>query len=260
MKTQEYYIGTRAGFDEMKKVIPSPRRMNQGMSKLLRKAAIDNGIKATEQRKRLEFYSVTSQEREILKDTTNDAFLALTENVTVRPLVEFNKEQFSDLINKINSNPDYQGGMNYDVSCRYEVEMRKSLAGILTKIGEDLNTRKKVEVQTHDYVVGDWISVVGDWNYLVGNARITKVTKASYWYEVAEIYGNQFCNGEMAEQRFTGVINEGGTHNSQEWDFTIPYEGNEEAFTFREPKMARASSYNPSKVEAGYRNERHERS
>lgn len=236
MKTQEYYIGTRADFDVMNKVIPSPRRMNQGMSKLLRKAAIDNGIKATEQRKRLEFYSVSAEERETLKDANNDAFLALTENVTVRPLVEFNKEEFSDLINKINSKPEYSGGMNYETSCRYESEMRKSLAGILTKIGEDLNTRKKAEKKADcPYNVGDLLyhsKFNTEKTMFYPQYRVAKVGKRFVEIEVCQVKNEPiWSNSKSALTYFNDTItwgdlermSNGGAHGH-----FIPMDSNED--------------------------------
>ena len=255
-----YMIGTRLTHSKMTKVVGDRvGRLNQSMAKTLRKAAMDKGIKQTEQGLRLEFYTVDEDTLETLKSESNDAFLAMTKGVTVRPLVEFNRDTFTIKLQEINSKPEYTGGMNRDVYAKYENELRTAMAEQCHVIGTDTNKRKKVEKYTHDYEVGDWIQIYGDYGYLKGNARITRVTKSSYWYEIAQIRGDRWSNFDSAKVIFKDVTGWAEPICGQEWQFTIPYAGNEHEFTFRDVKMARASSYNPRKVEAGYYTERLER-
>ena len=253
-------IGTRLTHSQMSDVVGGRiGRLNQSMASTLRKAAMDNGIKQTEQGLRLEFYTVEEEELDNLKNEQNDAYLAMTKGLTVRPLVQFNKQKFSDKVDEINSKPEYRGGMKRDVYAKYERELRTAMAELCEVIGTDTNKRKKAETFTHDYKVGDWIRIYGDYGWLKGNARITRVTKSSYWYEMAEIRGGRWANFNSAKAIFKDVTGWVEPHCGQEWEFTIPYAGNEHEFTFEKVKIARATKHNPSKVEPGYYSERRER-
>ena len=240
------YIATRKTPSQMADILNtrSVPRLNQGLAKTLRQAAMDNGIKQTVKGERLEFYPVDNATFETIK-TRDDMLIAIDQTA------------LQETLTKVNVKPEYQGGMDYRVHMRYKKELRDALAAIVVKIGMDVKADVvKRPKFTHDYAVGDWIEIWGDYGYFVGRARISRVTDSSYWYEMASIYGDRWTNFVNAQHTFTGV--EGYSH-CQEWDFTIPYEGNESAFTFGKPKMARAAKYNPTKVTAGYRNERTER-
>ena len=252
---EKVYIGTRAAFDDLNTVLDrSIGRLNQRMSETLRTVAKKQGIKKTEQGARLDFYAVTKDEMDKLCNAKLQMLETLKGSQSVRPLIAVDADKMTDGIDATNSR--YQGGMDHATHRKYLRELEQAVEDSVVKIGEDLNTRKKTERCSHDYAVGDWISIYGDYGYFVGNARISRVTKASYWYEMAEIWGSGFHNFESARELFNNVK---GESYCQEWDFTIPYEGNEHAFTFSKPKMARAASYNPTKVTAGYRSERTQR-
>jgi hypothetical protein len=249
------YTGTRANFNDINDALGrSVSRLNQRMSETLRTIAMKQGIKKTEQRARLEFYAITKDELDKLCSEKHQILETLKGNQPLRPLIAVDADKMTKGINDTNSR--YNSRMDYDTHRKYKRELEQAVEDAVVKIGEDLNTRKKAERQTHDYAVGDWISVYGDYGYFRGNARITRVTKSSYWYEMAGIYGNGFHNYENAVRMFNDVT---GHSYGQEWDFTIPYAGNEDAFTFSEPQMARARKFNPSKIEPGYRSQRIER-
>ena len=243
------YVATRNTPTEMQTVLNTTRipMLNQKFAKTLRRAAMDSGIKQTVKGMRLEFYSVDLDTFDRIKDR-QDMLIAIDEAAMTTEL------------NAVNSKPEYSGGMVYDVHQKYLKELRTAMTAVVQTIGVDSAPEKKTRpVATHDYAVGDWIEIYGDYSYFKGNARITRVTKSSYWYEIAEIHDNRWSNFENAKACFTGVTGWQEPKYCQEWDFTIPYAGNEHAFTFQETRMARATSWNPSKVEAGYRSERTER-
>lgn len=250
------YIGTRASYKDINTVLDrSVSRLNQRMSETLRTIAMKQGIKKTEQRARLEFFAVTKDEMEKLCSEKHQMLETLKGNQPLRPLIAVDADKMTAGINDTNSR--YNSRMDYDTHRKYKQELEQAVEDSVVKIGEDLNTRKKAERQTHDFAVGDWIRVYGYYGLFSGNARITRVTKSSYWYEMAGIYDGHCNNYDYAVRHFNNVT---GWSRCQEWDFTIPYAGNEEAFTFSEPQMARASKHNPSKVEPGYRSKRIERS
>jgi hypothetical protein len=249
------YIGTRASYNDINTVLGrSVSRLNQRMSETLRTIAMKQGIKKTEQRARLEFFAVTKDEMDKLCSEKHQMLETLKGNHPLRPLIAVDADKMVKGINDTNSR--YNSRMDFDTHRKYTRDLEQAVEDSVVKIGEDLNTRKKAERHTHDYAVGDWIRVYGHYGHFRGHARITRVTKASYWYEMAGIYGGRFSNYDTAVERFNDVT---GWSRCQEWDFTIPYAGNEEAFTFSEPQMARASKHNPCKVEPGYRSERIER-
>ena len=243
------YVATRNTAIEMQTVLNTMRipRLNQKFAKTLRQAAMDNGIKQTVQGARLEFYPVEQEKFEEIKNNPE-------------MLIAIDADKMTKEVNAVNSKPEYQGGMQYDIHQKYLKELRSAMSSIVQTIGADAKPeKKKRETHTHDYKVGDWIEIYGDYSNFNGNARITRVTKSSYWYEIAEIRGGRWSNFELAKACFAGVTGWQEPTCRQEWDFTIPYAGNEQDFTFQEVKMARATSWNPSKVEAGYRTERTER-
>jgi hypothetical protein len=242
------YIATRNTPSAMAAILNtrSVPRLNQGLAKTLRQAAMDNGIKQTVKGERLEFYPVDDTVFDTIKNR-DDMLIAIS------------KHDLTTQLDAVNNKEEYCGRMEYRVHERYTKELRNAMASIVVKIGMDVKADvvKRV-VFTHDYAVGDWIELWGDWGHLIGTARISKVTDKSYWYELASIYSGRFSNIASAKNLFDNVTGS-GTACGQEWDFTIPYQGNESAFTFGEPKMARAAGYNPNKVTAGYRSERTER-
>lgn len=256
--TAEYYVSTRATHQEMSEVIPRVLRLNQSLANSLRDVAKDLGIKKTEQGKRLEFYSVNEEQLKTLRSESAKLIAALKGENVIHPLLVVDQKVMVDNLEKVNSKPEYTRGMSYRVHQAYKIELRKALANAVVRIGDDKNIKKEREkAPTHSYKVGDWISVYGDYGSFKGNARITRVTKASYWYETALIWGGRFSHVKNAVRLFKNVNVE--YDHGQEWNFTIPYEGNEEHFTFEPVKMQRASSYNPRVVAPGYLSERTQR-
>ena len=241
------YIATRNTPAEMATILNtnSVPRLNQKLAKTLRQAAMDTGIKQTVKGARLEFYPIDDTTFNDIK-TRDDMLIAI------------NSDDLATQLKTVNSKAEYQNGMDYRVHEKYKKELRNAMASIVVKIGMDVKAEViKRPSFTHDYAHGDWIQVYGDYGNFLGNARICRVTDKSYWYQLARIDGGHFNNLELARLRFKDV--DVKFDWGQEWDFTIPFAGNEEHFTFGEPIMRRASEYNPSIVTPGYRSERTQR-
>ena len=134
------------------------------------------GIKKTEQGGRLGFYAVTKDEMDKLCNAKLQMLETLKGSQPVRPLIAVDADKMTDGIDATNSR--YQGGMDHATHRKYLRELEQAVEDSVVKIGEDLNTRKKTERCSHDYAVGDWISIYGDYGYFVGNARISRVPQA----------------------------------------------------------------------------------
>lgn len=226
-----YMIGTRLTHSQMSDVVGGRiGRLNQSMASTLRKAAMDNGIKQTEQGLRLEFYTVDEEELDNLKNEHNDAYLALTKGVTVRPLVQFNKQKFSDKVDEINSKPEYRGGMKRDVYAKYERELRTAMAELCEVIGTDTNKRKKAETftGTNPYKVGDYVWETGrsrDQTY-----QVTRVTAKTYTVAPLVLKQGVVSNKNYAMNCFNGTVNKRPDRDDHH-GFFIPLKGNEDQFT-----------------------------
>jgi hypothetical protein len=154
------YVGTRASFNEMIDLLDnrSVRRLNQGACKHLRKAANSVGIKQTEQGKRLEFYSVTQDEYDDYFEKSAQLIATLKSDGSVRPLIKMYESDLSKIFDTVNSKDKYKGGMDYKTASEYKEELVKEMCKKIERIGDDLNTRKKVDkVPENPYKVGDII-------------------------------------------------------------------------------------------------------
>jgi hypothetical protein len=228
-KMKTYYIGTRAKWNDIGDVLgrDDVARLNQGLSKSIRTSVMKSGIKKTEQGARLEFYSVS-----------NDEFdkLMKEQDTRVRPLVRVDEELLNKTLTDVNNKYGGRGGsMDYDTHRKYKIKLAEGFDKCVEIIGDDLNTRKKPDKLNgkNPYKVGDWISVSGRYGHFEGNARISRITDKSYWYEFCvPKEGKPFNNWDYAKTNYNNVEGGGEAIYHQEWDFTIPYEGNEDKLTF----------------------------
>lgn len=217
-------IGTRLSYRQMQESLGRPvSHINQKFSKTLRKVAMDKGIKQTEQGARLEFYIVTDEEYSQFTTEGNDMILKLAGKEPVRALISIDNDLMSENLNKVNSKPEYQGGMNYDVHQRYLSELRKAMADAVHKIGEDQNTRKKADaVGENPYKVGDYVysqylkKFDGETEggvYWFARARVRKSGKRFVELEIPLLGGHEiWSNTESAKQVFNDVITWGMEH------------------------------------------------
>lgn len=252
------YVGTRIEHDEINRLMgTSISRMNEGLSKKLRSSVLKRGIKKTEQRKKLLFYSVdeTLYQQLLKKD--------------VDILVKVDGDELKKRLNEVNSR--YPGRMDYDTSEKYKKELESEFENTVEVVGEDKNIRKKPRkiVGKNPYRVGDWIFPTG-WSLNDSPVRISRVSEKSIWYQfpyLLDYDGNPIqhvSNYYYVRQRFDNVQ---GWESNQEWDWTVPFKGNEDRFIFGSevgPRRISQSDINKPRVitdvlEQGYRSERHER-
>lgn len=273
-----FYIGTRADWTDMNNQVGrSVSRLNEKLSKDLRKIAMEKGIKQTEQGQKLLFYNVSQDELSILMA-----------NPTVRPLVKVNQQMMSDALNKVNSS--YPRRMDHNLFAKYSKDLQVAMTNCLEVIGTDTNKRSQRQEHnwSNPYKVGDWVDTSNQYSYHAtgitnamnkarkehfGNervllsdcARVYRVSDKSYWIEVPVIKHNPegASNYHWAAAHFPNVILEKGdpTRNMQQnWDWTIPYEGNEDAFYFIQCKTPIRvsefeSKYSNTVKHGGYRSE-----
>lgn len=252
------YVGTRIEHDEMNKLMgTSISRMNEGLSKNLRSSVLKKGIKKTEQRKKLLFYSVDETLYQQL----------LKKEVDI--LVKVDGDELSKRLNEVNSR--YPRRMDYDTSKKYKKELESEFEKTVEVVGSDKNTRKNPSkiVGKNPYKVGDWIYPKG-WSLNDSPVRISRVSEKSIWYQYPYLLdddGNpvqHISNYYYVKSRFENVQ---GWESNQEWDWTVPFKGNEDKFFFdQEVGPRRISQYDidhprviTDVLEQGYRSERHER-
>ena len=121
-----------------------------------------------------------------------------------------------------------------------------------------MNTRKSRATYSHNYKIGDWIEVAAGYGYIEGHAKIIETTAKTYTYALAAIHGQRVTNFHYAKRMFNNVT--GSSYDSQDWDFSIPFDGNECHFTFDSQEITkRAAQNNPKKVVPSYRSVRHAR-
>ena len=132
------YVGTRIEHDEMNKLMgTSISRMNEGLSKNLRSSVLKKGIKKTEQRKKLLFYSVDETLYQQL----------LKKEVDI--LVKVDGDELKKRLSEVNSR--YPRRMDYDTSKKYKKELESEFEKTVEVVGSDKNTRKK-PVRKNDYL------------------------------------------------------------------------------------------------------------
>ena len=227
-KQQNIYIGIRKD-DELMNGLGFHYHLNEGLQKSLRTTAMSQGIKKTEQGRRLEFYSIGSM----------DNVKKLKNNKDVNMLVYVDGTRLNRVLNEVNGK--YPSRMDYDTAKQYKKELAESLGACLQKIGEDTNVRKKVS-KTPDTIfkVGDWIETPDKLRYY-GNGiisetcRVYKITKKSYWVElpIMNDYPKGIACGKYARDNYnnvSGLINDSKYADDEDW--TIPYEDNKEVMSF----------------------------
>jgi len=225
---EEYYIiGTRLDWDSMENSLNrSVKRINQSAAKFLRQGAIDNGIKATQQKIRLEFYVVTKDELDLLKTETNETFLVLQGKKQVRPLIEIEESKVSDVFRDITSQYA-SGGKEYDK--QYDKDLRSALAPLMVKIGED----KKIQKPKfkNPYKVGEWYKFYYSHQY--HNVKVTRVTDKTVFFRTIHlpVYADEIEDWKSIQ--YNGVE----LDKSSEY-FTIPYKGNEDKIEFSDEEYS----------------------
>jgi hypothetical protein len=277
-----YYIGSRYDWSKLNTLLErSVSKLNESLTKNLRTAALAKGIKKTEQGVRLDFYSVNGNE------------LALLQSTDARPLVKVDADKMTLSLNRVNGN--YPSSMDWSTAKKYKISLANAFTKCIDVIGTDTNERAKPTkvLGKNPYKVGDWIDTSNQYCYhatgitnaisklrkelfgyssvnISDAARVYKVSDSSYWIEVP-ILNEQptgVSNWEWADVRFDNLIIANGCNNDNTWnrdhDWTIPYEGNEDAMEFvkaKTPIRFSQSDINYPKLTEykGYRSEYTER-
>lgn len=288
MNNNTFYIGTRADWSLMnKEVSRSVSKLNERLSTDLRSIAMGKGIKKTEQGQKLLFFNVSQDELSILMA-----------NPSVRPLLKVDAELMSKAIQNVNSS--FPSRMTPDIFSKYQKELKSSMVNCVEVIGTDTNVRANPTkiVGENPYKVGDWIDTSNQYCYhgtgitnairklrkemfgyngaIISDAcRVYRVSKSSYWIEVPILKEEPtgVSNCEWANARFDNLIiakgcNPNNPNSNNSWnrdhDWTIPYEGNEEAMEFVKAKtpirISQSDISYPNLTEfKGYRSEYTER-
>jgi len=250
---KEYYIGVRSDYNTMGKLLDRPMlRLNTGMANNLRTTAMRKGIKKTEQRQRLEFFIVDQQEMDNLLDDTWRAMQKLATAAECRPLVKVKADVFSDAINKVNSKPQYQGGMDYKTHNKYKEDLAKSFDKALEVVGTDLNIRKtNPKLPDNPFKVGDLIPFQnykdmwqhqgddrkeGKTYYKYANKRIAKAGKKFVEIErleVKHVDNGEWYNSDSAVKHFNNVNAYGLQDKDEDYNWqnghAIPLDTNPDA-------------------------------
>ena len=121
-----YYIGLRQS-EDLHKLIGPTSTLNQGMSQILRMACLTKGIKKTEQRRRLDFYAVTPKQYQQLMNQKHRLMNNLKGQHNVAPLVAIDAVKMNKIIDRFNSKPKYQGGMDPRTYKTYKTQLGKAL-------------------------------------------------------------------------------------------------------------------------------------
>lgn len=132
------YVGTRIEHGDINRLMgTSISRMNEGLSKNLRSSVLKKGIKKTEQKKKLLFYSVdeTLYQQLLKKD--------------VDILVKVDGDELNKRLNEVNSR--YPSRMDFDTSEKYKKELESEFENTVEVVGKDKNIRKK-PVRKNDYL------------------------------------------------------------------------------------------------------------
>jgi hypothetical protein len=256
---KSFYVGTRIDYSEMNLLLDtSISKMNESLSKKLRSSVLKKGIKKTEQGKKLLFYNVDEEQYNQL----------ISKGINV--LVKVDSDELTTKLRDVNSR--YPSRMDSSTYMNYESEMEKQFMDTVEVVGKDENFRKSTDKVTgkNPYKVGDWIRPYG-WNLNDSPVRISRVSDKSIWYQYPYLKDSDgvplrvVSNYDYVRSRFENVI---GWGNNQEWDWTVPFKGNEESFFFG-PVVGprRISEYDVKHprtitdvMKQGYRSERHETS
>lgn len=241
----QYYIATRASFDDMHKAVGNRvSRLNQKMATTLRQAAMSLDIKQkTKDGGRLEFYCVDQAGFDTLTDSKAKTFALLKGAGTIRPLAWLDRAALQTAINQVNAK--YSGRMDYQTHQRYLRELRDTTQALLTKLEDDAPTARPVRavLPANPFKVGDLLSY--EWPYsapkgfeVLSNCRVARVSKAYVWLEIVSFKDHMgvqgvWSNTDTAQQAFRNVQAYGTTQQGDNHGHFIPLEQNTEVLEWR---------------------------
>jgi hypothetical protein len=226
---KQFYIGTRSDWNTMSAVAESSvAKLNPRMSETIRSAAMKQGIKKTQDRKKLEFYLVSEEQFKKLTSPATATLVALKHGKDWHPLIAVDKDIMTDAIQKVNAK--YGNRMPRDVFAKYNAELQTAVESAVVKLAEDKKLSRPKHYNNQNIKVGDIIREGGGWRTTCFSV-VTKVTEHSYSYKVYEPVFNAyglFLNKSSEELARRGILIQGA--NSQDGDIKVPFKGNEDLF------------------------------
>ena len=230
MKLEMYYIGCRADWNQINHHCKrSVSKLNQRLSDELRASALMLGIKKTEQGKRLDFYEVDEIELSIL---------LLTD---CRPLVKVSSDSVEDICDRMSKVKEVSWEDDYTAFTEYHNRYKNEFVKTMKVIGKDLNLPpKKRDKAINPYKVGDLLYYSSRYSRDSKLARVSKVSKSSYWLEFAELSDN--VDGFISiKDRLDVLKNDMGYkkvktyyYDNWRWSLEIPYKSNKDKIFFYE--------------------------
>jgi hypothetical protein len=226
---KQFYIGSRSSWDTMSAVAESSvAKLNARMSETIRSVAMKQGIKKTQDGKKLEFYLVNEEQFKKLTSPSTATLVALKLGADWHPLIAVDKAIMSDAIQKVNAK--YGNRMPRSEFAKYNAELQTAVESAVVKLAEDKKLNRPKHYNNQDIKVGDIIREGGGYRETCF-AVITKVTEHSYSYKVYQpdftAYGlSKVMSSEELARR--GIVIHGA--NSQDGDVKVPFKGNESLF------------------------------
>lgn len=235
----EFYIGSRNGWDTIQKVaggrVP---KLNQKMAETLRKVAMKQGIKKSQKGQKLEFYSVNKEQLDRMLDPATAFMLKLGEGADFRPLVTVDGDKMTLAVRKVNSQPEYGRGMDYETHQKYLADLLKAVEDSVYKVNEDVKTEKKKHGNP-GYQVGDMISHSEGYNLReFFPAVITKITEAGYQYQVYRpMFGTDRNNPKEWGENYPGIKGAKGWGDHWTGEINVPFLANKKFFFLHTKKF-----------------------
>ena len=226
---KQFYIGSRSSWDTMSAVAESSvAKLNARMSETIRSVAMKQGIKKTQNGKKLEFYLVSEEQFKKLTSPSTATLVALKHGKDWHPLIAVDKDIMSDAIQKVNAK--YGNRMPRSEFAKYNAELQTAIESAVVKLAEDKKIARPVYTNEQNIRVGDIIREGGGWRSSCFSV-VTKVTEHSYSYKVYAptftAYGlSKVMSSEELARR--GIVINGA--DSQDGDIKVPFKGNESLF------------------------------
>jgi hypothetical protein len=240
---KQFYIGTRSNWNTMNDVAgTSVSKLNTRMSETIRSAALKQGIKKTQDGKKLEFYLVSEEQLQKLTNPATATLAALKHGADWHPLIAVDKDIMVAAISQVNAK--YGNRMPRDVFAKYNAELLAGVESAVVKLAEDKKVARAKYYNSEGLAEGDIIRDTSEWRQ--GRfALVTKVSEHSYSYKVYEplftAYGlSLMLSAEQLTQR--GITLEGA--DQQDGKIQVPFKGNEDLFKLStKTKTKRFSRY-----------------
>lgn len=239
---KQFYIGTRSDWDTMSEVAGSSvAKLNNRMSETIRSVAMKQGVKKTQDGKKLEFYLVNEEQFAKLTSPATATLVALKHGKDWLPLIAVDKALMSDAIQKVNAK--YGSRMPRSEFAKYTAELQTAVESAVVKLAEDKKIAREKFYNDQGIKVGDFIRAGGGYRDTCF-AVVTKVTEHSYSYRVYEPCFNAYglkTRKSSEELAFRKIVITGDDYDGS---IKVPFKNNADLFSLNpKAKTARFSRY-----------------